>query len=77
MSFKPQIVCRGRTRLEGSNERIIALYARGITTRDIRAHLREICDVEVSPDLRYRSGLRPQIVCAAQHHLAPADDAAS
>jgi putative transposase len=50
-SFEPQIVRKGQTRLEGFNERIIALYARGMTTRDIRAHLREMYDVEVSPDL--------------------------
>ena len=42
---------KGQTRLEGFNERIIALYARGMTTRDIRAHLREMYDVDVSPDL--------------------------
>jgi putative transposase len=48
-SFEPQIV--GQTRLDGFNERIIALYARGMTTRDIRAHLREMYDVDVSPDL--------------------------
>ena len=35
----------------GFNERIIALYVRGMTTRDIRAHLREIYGVEVSQDL--------------------------
>ena len=40
-SFEPKIVRKGQARLEGFNERIIALYARGITTRDIRAHLRE------------------------------------
>jgi putative transposase len=50
-SFEPKIVRKGQTRLEGFNERIIALYARGMTTRDIRAHLREIYGVEVSPDL--------------------------
>jgi Transposase, Mutator family len=50
-SFEPQIVRKGQTRLKGFNERIIALYARGMTTRDIRAHLREMYDVEVSPDL--------------------------
>jgi transposase-like protein len=50
-SFDPQIVRKGQTRLKGFNERIIALYARGMTTRDIRAHLREMYDVEVSPDL--------------------------
>lgn len=37
---------KGQSRLEGFNERIIVLYARGMTTRDIRAHLREMYDVE-------------------------------
>jgi len=50
-TFEPQIVRKGQTRLDGFNERIIALYARGMTTRDIRAHLREMYDVDVSPDL--------------------------
>jgi transposase-like protein len=50
-SFEPQIVRKGQTRLDGFNERIIALYARGMSTRDIRAHLREMYQVEVSPDL--------------------------
>jgi len=50
-TFEPRIVRKGQTRLEGFNERIIALYARGMTTRDIRAHLREMYGVEVSPDL--------------------------
>jgi putative transposase len=50
-SFDPRIVRKGQSRLDGFNDRIIALYARGLTTRDIRAHLREIYDVEVSPDL--------------------------
>ena len=50
-SFDPKIVGKGKTRLDGFNERIIALYARGMTTRDIRAHLREMYDVDVSADL--------------------------
>jgi putative transposase len=50
-TFEPQIVRKGQTRLDGFNDRIIALYARGMTTRDIRAHLREMYGVEVSPDL--------------------------
>jgi putative transposase len=50
-TFEPQIVHKGQTRLKGFNERIIALYARGMTTRDIRAHLREMYGVEMSPDL--------------------------
>src|SRR5580658_9533444 len=50
-SFDPKIVRKGQTRLEGFNDRILALYARGMTTRDIRAHLREMYDVDVSADL--------------------------
>ncbi len=50
-TFEPQIVRKGQTRLDGFNERIIALYARGMTTCDIHAHLREIYEVEVSADL--------------------------
>jgi len=50
-SFEPKIVRKGQTRLAGFNDRIIALYARGMTTRDIRAHLREMYQVEVSADL--------------------------
>jgi putative transposase len=50
-TFEPRIVRKGQTRLDGFNERIIALYARGMTTRDIRVHLREMYDVDVSPDL--------------------------
>ena len=41
-SFEPRIVAKGQTRLDGFNERIIALYARGMTVRDVQAHLKEI-----------------------------------
>lgn len=50
-TFEPRIVPKGATRLGGFNDRIIALYSRGMTVRDIRAHLAEIYDVDVSPDL--------------------------
>jgi putative transposase len=49
--FDPKIVPKGVSRLAGFNERIIALYARGMTTRDIQAWLRELYGVEVSADL--------------------------
>ena len=48
-NFDPRIVRKGQSRLDGFNDRIIALYARGMTTRDIRAHLRELYEVDVSP----------------------------
>ncbi|MGH3966296.1 MAG: IS256 family transposase, partial [Pseudonocardiaceae bacterium] len=49
-SFEPTIVAKHQTRLEGFNERIISLYARGMTVRDIRDHLDEMYQVDVSPD---------------------------
>src|ERR1700761_73165 len=50
-SFEPAIVPKGVTRLEGINGQIIGLYARGLSVRDVQAHLRQIYQVEVSPDL--------------------------
>jgi putative transposase len=50
-TFAPAIVPKGSTRLRGFNDRSIALYARGLTVRDIQAHLGEIYGVTVSPDL--------------------------
>lgn len=50
-TFDPKIVPKHARRLEGFNERIISLYARGLTVRDVQAHLGEIYGVEVSPEL--------------------------
>ena len=50
-SFEPQLVKKGQTRLDGFDEKIVALYARGMTTRDIQAQLHELYGVEVSPML--------------------------
>jgi len=49
--FEPQLIPKGQTRLPLFNDKIIALYARGMSTRDIAATLLEIYDVEVSPSL--------------------------
>jgi putative transposase len=50
-SFEPIILPKGQSRFTGFDDKIIALYARGMTTRDIQAHLEEIYGVEVSPTL--------------------------
>jgi putative transposase len=50
-TFEPRIVRKRQRRFEGFDDKIIALYARGMSTRDITAHLAEIYGVEVSPDL--------------------------
>ena len=50
-SFEPAILPKGQSRFTGFDDKIIALYARGMTTRDIQAHLEEMYSVEVSPTL--------------------------
>lgn len=50
-TFEPQIVPKGQTRLDGFDDRIISLYARGLSVREIQGHLQELYGVEVSPDL--------------------------
>ena len=50
-SFEPQIVRKHQRRFEGFDEKIVALYGRGMSVRDIQAHLRELYGVEVGHDL--------------------------
>src|SRR3954453_18710585 len=50
-SFEPQLVSKGQRRFEGFDEKILALYSRGLSTRDIEAHLAEIYGVRVGRDL--------------------------
>lgn len=50
-SFEPRIVPKRVRRLGQIDEMILSLYARGMTTRDIEAHLREVYGVEVSREL--------------------------
>ena len=50
-SFEPVLVPKGCRRLPGFDDRVIALYARGMTTRDIESGLKEMYGVDVSPSL--------------------------
>jgi len=50
-SFEPVLVPKRQRRLEGFDEKVLALYARVLTTRDIQGHLEELYGVEVSPTL--------------------------
>lgn len=50
-SFEPQLVGKHQRRLEGFDEKVLAMYARGMTTRDIAAHLRELYGTDVSHEL--------------------------
>src|SRR6478672_12023302 len=50
-SFEPRLVRKRQRRFEGFDEKILALYSRGMSTRDIEAHLRELYGVSVGRDL--------------------------
>ena len=50
-SFEPLLVPTRQRRVDGFDEKVLALSARGLTTRDIQGHLEELYDVEVSPTL--------------------------
>jgi len=50
-SFEPKVVPKHRRRLEGFDDKVLALYARGMSTRDIQGHLRELYGTDVSTDL--------------------------
>ncbi len=50
-TFEPQIIPKHQTRWTGFDEKILSLYARGMTVREIQSHLEEIYGAEVSPSL--------------------------
>jgi putative transposase len=50
-SFEPELIKKGQTRIDGMDDKIIGLYAVGLSTRDIRAHLEEMYGLKVSADL--------------------------
>lgn len=49
--FDPTLIAKYRRRFPGFDDKIIALYARGMSTRDIQGHVRELYGIDVSPDL--------------------------
>lgn len=50
-TFTPQFVPKGVRRLPGFDKKVLSLYSRGLTTRELQAHLEECYQVPVSPDL--------------------------
>jgi putative transposase len=50
-TFEPQLVRKRQTRFTGFDQKILGMYARGMTVRDIQGHLEDVYGVEVSPDL--------------------------
>ena len=50
-NFEPKLIQKGQTGFDGFDDKILAMYARGMTTRDIQGQLQELYGVEVSPTL--------------------------
>src|SRR5919202_1508348 len=50
-SFDPQLIAKYQRRFPGFDDKIVSMYARGMSTREIVGHLRELYGVDVSPDL--------------------------
>ena len=50
-TFEPQLVAKHQRRLEGFDDKVLALYAGGMSVRDIQRHLYELYGTEVAPDL--------------------------
>lgn len=50
-SFDPQLIAKYQRRFPGFDDKIISMYARGMSTREIVSHLRDLYGVDVSPDL--------------------------
>jgi putative transposase len=50
-SFDPQLIAKYQRRFPGFDEKIISMYARGMSTREIVGHLHDLYGIDVSPDL--------------------------
>ena len=50
-SFEPQLIAKYRRRFPDFDDKVVSLYARGMTVREIQGHLRELYGIDVSPEL--------------------------
>lgn len=50
-SFEPQLIQKNQRKLKGFDDKIISMYARGMSMRDIQSHLEDIYGLDVSPEL--------------------------
>ena len=72
-SFEPQLIKKGEKQLGGFDERIVSLYARGMSTRDIQAHFEDVYGVEVSPTFisQVTNAVLDEVKAWQQRPLAP------
>jgi putative transposase len=50
-TLDPQLIAKYQRRFPGFDEKIISMYARGMSTREIQGHIRELYGLDISPDL--------------------------
>jgi putative transposase len=50
-TFEPALIAKGQRRFDGFDDKILSLYARGMSVREIQGHLKELYGTDVSPDL--------------------------
>jgi putative transposase len=50
-TFDPQLIAKYQRRFPGFDEKIVSMYARGMSVREIQGHIRELYGVDISPDL--------------------------
>jgi transposase-like protein len=72
-SFTPQLVPKGVRRLPGFDQKLLSLYARGLTVRELQAHLEECYQVPVSPELisAVTDEILPELQAWQQRPLEP------
>jgi putative transposase len=72
-TFEPQLIAKHQRRLSGFDEKILALYAKGMTTRDIQDVVKELYGVDVSPTLvsEITADLDAEVTAWRQRRLEP------
>lgn len=72
-TFAPQLVPKGVRRLPGFDQKVLSLYARGLTVRELQAHLEECYQVPVSPELitAVTDEILPELTAWQQRPLEP------
>ena len=72
-TFEPLILPKHAKRIKGLDDKILALYARGMSVRDIQAHLAELYNTEISPELisRVTEAVREEIVAWQARPVEP------
>lgn len=72
-TFEPQLVKKNQTRFDGFDDKIVSLYAKGMTTRDIQDTLKELYNVDVSHNLiaRVTDNLTGEIKAWQERILEP------